>query len=152
MSTTKKISIAAGLLLLAGAFIYVYADWFKPKQVQIFYSTRALRSPKKRWRAGQDAQAPLVLFGFDRKLMLTEVKVVPVAALATNQTALAVWHLVSDSNSVPVKFIAYGNRVQGMKPFVQGARPQPLETNVTYRLFVKAGSVEGQHDFTVGTR
>jgi hypothetical protein len=34
-----------------------------------------------------------------------------------------------------------------MKPSVPGMRPAALETNVTYRLFVKAGSIQGQHDF-----
>ena len=70
---------------------------------------------------------------------------------ATNAAAPALWHLVSDSNSVPVKGFLYGDYIRGMKPYVKGSRPQPLATNVTYRLFVKAGSLQGEHDFGLGT-
>ena len=37
--------------------------------------------------------------------------------------------------------------LRGLKPAVVGVRPQPLETNVTYRLFVEAGKIKGEHDF-----
>ena len=34
-----------------------------------------------------------------------------------------------------------------MKPEVPGARAQPLQPGVKYRLFVTDGSAKGQHDF-----
>ena len=43
----------------------------------------------------------------------------------------------------------YGQRIPGLKPEVAGAHAQPLQTNVTYRLFVTAGSAKGQHDFEI---
>jgi len=61
-----------------------------------------------------------------------------------------VWHLISDSNSVPVKVFSYGQGIRGMKPAVAGSRAQPLETNVAYRLLVTAGKAKGQHDFEIG--
>jgi hypothetical protein len=38
--------------------------------------------------------------------------------------------------------------IRGMKPLVAKIRPEPLATNVTYRLFLTAGTVKGQHDFS----
>jgi hypothetical protein len=43
----------------------------------------------------------------------------------------------------------YGQRLRGLKPEVAGAHALPLETNVTYRLFVTAGKAHGQHDFEI---
>ena len=37
-------------------------------------------------------------------------------------------------------------------PPFPGTRPEPLETNVTYRLLVRAGSYKGQCDFQLGGR
>jgi hypothetical protein len=93
---------------------------------------------------------PTVAFGLDQKLKLTEIKVVSLAALETNKSALAVWHLVSSSNSVPVKGFLYGDYIRGMVPYVKSARALPLQPNMVYRLFLKADSVEGHHDFSLG--
>ena len=86
-------------------------------------------------------------FFFTAKYKLTSVKVVPLDALKTNKYAHPIWHLISDSNSVPVKSIIYGVPIRGMKPDVKGARPAALEPNVPYRLLVEAGSLKGEHDF-----
>ena len=145
----KKILIALAVLLVGGIYAYVYRDWFKPQQVQIFHRISAARAGR-RARFGQNAGGPSVAFGLDRKLKLTDVRVVSLAALATNAEVLPVWHLVSASNSVPVKGFMYGEYIRGMSPYVKGARPQPLETNVTYRLLLRAGSQTGQHDFKIG--
>ena len=37
-----------------------------------------------------------------------------------------------------------------MDPAVEGSRPEPLQPGVTYRLFVAAGKIKGQHDFQIG--
>ncbi len=89
-------------------------------------------------------------FGLDRYYRLTDVKVVPLAEWQTNHSVLPLWHLVSDSKSAPTKFFFYGQDIDGMKPFLPGTQPKPLETNVVYRLFLSAGSVNGQHDFQIG--
>ena len=90
----------------------------------------------------------MVLFGLNGAYKLTEVKVVPLDEWKTNPAALPMWHLISDSNSVPVKEFPYGVAIRGMKPAVGKEWPLPLETNETYRIFVAAGSLKGWHDFT----
>jgi hypothetical protein len=80
-------------------------------------------------------------------LKLNEITLVAVDAAGTNQSNLPLWHLVSSSNSVPVKSFFYGQNIRGLRPAVSGSRPQPLATNVTYRLIIQAGKVKGQHDF-----
>ena len=102
--------------------------------------------------AATGVEAQLVTFGFEREYKLTEIKVIPLKSLQTNQYPEIVWHLVSDSNSVPIKHFNYGQGIRGMKPVVTGVRPQPLLPNVTYRLFVQAGSLKGQHDFQAVTK
>jgi hypothetical protein len=90
-----------------------------------------------------------VVFGFDGgKLKLTSIKVVPVSAIETNKYPEPIWHLVSESNSVPVKDFMYGMRIAGMHPAVQGATPDALEPNVKYRLLIEAGAFKAEHDFT----
>jgi hypothetical protein len=91
-----------------------------------------------------------LIFGLGDYYSLTEIKVVPLAALQTDKLAQPVWHLVSDSGSDDVNLFSYGQRINGMDPAVEGARPDPLQPGVIYRLFVTAGKVRGQHDFHIG--
>ncbi len=137
------------LILLALVLTVVYAiyftDWFKPKLIQIFHTSRALRLQLQRGGAN-----PILTFGLNRAYPLTELKVVPLAEFQTNQNALPVWHLVSSSNSAPVKIFFYGQKIRGMNSAVPGAHPQPLESNIMYRLFLTAGKFKGQHDFELG--
>lgn len=94
----------------------------------------------------------MVSFALHRKLELTELKVIPVADLETNQYAHPIWHLVSESNSVPTKAFFYGSRIRGLHPKVPNAQPDPLEPNVTYRLLIEASGLKGQHDFKATAR
>ncbi len=140
--TKNNSLLVAVAVALAAIYVVFFTNWFRPETVQIFHTNR---SPRFR---SQSAEAmPGLIFGLNRQLKLTDVKVVTLAAFQTNKNILPVWHLVSDSNSVPVKSFFYGQRIRGLKPAVAGTRPQPLETNVAYRLFVKAGKVKGEHDF-----
>ena len=132
--------------VLAAAYAVYFTDWFKPKIIQISHTGRATRLADRPGQKNNSTTTPIT-FGFDREYKFNEIKVIPVAALETNKNAFPIWHLTSDSNSVPVKFFFYGQRIQGMKSAVAGSRPEPLQTNVTYRLFVQAGSAKGQHDF-----
>jgi hypothetical protein len=142
---TKKNSVLiVCVLVLAGVYVFFFTDWFKPQTIQIYHASRATRGLRP--GAAKSDTLP-VTFGFQRELKLTEIKVVPLAAMQANKDTLPIWHLISDSNSVPIKFFFYGERIRGMKPEVPGSRPEPLQTNVTYRLFVAAGSIKGQHDF-----
>jgi hypothetical protein len=136
----KNFMLIGFALVLAGVYVVYFTDWFRPKTIQISHTSRPVRS------ARSGAMASQLSFGLGDYYELTEVKVVPLAALQTNQLAQPVWHLVSDSKSVPIKYFIYGQGIRGMKPEAPGVRPQPLLSNVTYRLFVQAGSLKGQHD------
>ena len=78
---------------------------------------------------------------------MTCVKVIPLSEIQTNKYPHPIWHLVSDSNSVPTKDFSYGASIAGMHPAVREALPDPLEPGVNYRLIVEAGLFKGQHDF-----
>lgn len=142
----KKILFALAVLLVVGLYAYVYRDSFRSQPVQIFHRLNAARSRRWPWIA-QNVDGPNVAFGLDQKLKLTDVQVI---SLATNATKFPLWHLVSASNSVPVKSFVYGQSIRGMTPFLPGTRPQPLEFNVPYRLLIQAGAQSGQHDFKIG--
>jgi hypothetical protein len=129
-------------VVVSAVYVVYFTDWFKPKTIHIFHTHRNLHPQLQR-----EALMPSLIFGVTREVKLTELKVVAVAAFQTNENTLPLWHLVSDSNSVPVKTFFYGQFIRGLKPAVAGARPQPLETNITYRLFLTAGKFKGQHDF-----
>lgn len=141
--TKKNIWLISILLVLLGVYICCFTDWFKPRIIKIGDTSRPLR----RFRVRNDL--PYILFILEGQFQLTEIKVVSVADYGKNSMTPPVWHLVSDSNSVPVKEFAYGHRIRGMKPAFEGDAPQPLETNVEYRLFVTAGSAHGSHDFEI---
>ena len=147
---TKKQCLLVGfLLVLAGVYAACFTTWFKPRAILIHHTSR-LNRPNARPRAGVAAasvEIQPVTFGFDDPLKLTEIKVVRLDEWQTNHHALPLWHLVSDSNSIPMTDFNYGQNIRGMKPAVSGARPRPLELNTAYRLFVQAGSFKGEHDF-----
>jgi hypothetical protein len=144
--TRKNWILVVGLLGLVIVYACFFTKAFKPQVIQIHHTTRPRGMIMRTRRA--PAAAPLT-FGLDGRYQLTEIKAVPLAGWRTNQNILPVWHLVSDSNSVPVNTFVYGQRIPGMQPAVAGARAQPLLTNVVYRLFVTAGNIKGQHDFEI---
>ncbi len=127
---------------LAAVYVIYFTDWFAPKTIQIFHTERNVHI-----RMQRDGMMPSLMFGANRPLKLTEIKVVPLVEFQANPGILPLWHLVSDSNSVPVKVFFYGQRIRGLKPLVPGDRAQPLTNGVTYRIFVTAGSFKGEHDF-----
>jgi hypothetical protein len=141
----KQWTLIVIAFLLAGIYLVYFTDWFRHKNIQIHYTSRAMPS-----RVPRGVKSPMVMFGFDQNFRLTEVKVVSLAAWQTNQNALPVWHLISDSNSVPVERFIYGQNIRGMKPAIPGAHAEPLESNLTYRLFVQAGPLKGRRDFQIG--
>ncbi len=134
--------LIVGAFLLAAVYAVYFTDWFKPKTLQIHHIYRDLSA-----RPPRDGMLPALIFGLNRPCRLTEIKVVPLAAYQINQSILPLWHLVSDSNSVPVNVFFYGQRIRGLKPEVPGTHAQPLTNGVTYRLIVTAGKFRGEHDF-----
>ena len=144
---TRKVWVLIALAVVLGGFsLYLNKDWFAKDRIQIYDRSRPARAVFRRGRMPNSAVDPIV-FGFDRKLKLTALKVIPVCDLETNKYPLPVWSLVSDSNSLPIKAFSYGMRIRGMRPAVAGVRPVPLEPGVQYRLFIEAGGIKEQHDF-----
>jgi hypothetical protein len=123
------IAVAA---VLGAVYIIHFSNWFKPKVMTIAHNGRF----------GE------INFTLGNLYKLTDIKVVSVSELESNKYALPVWELKSDSNSVPIKLFSYGDRIRGMKPAIANTQPQPLVGGMTYRLFVEAGSLKAQHDFT----
>lgn len=147
MVKKKNFILLAVLVVLVAAYAYFFTNWFQPKRIEVFSVSRTVMRGGPRVKAG-NANTMMVLFGLNDRYKLTEIKVVPLDELKTNPLALPVWHLVSDSNSVPVKEFPYGVAIRGMRPLVGNEFPNPLEANQTYRIFVVAGTLKGQHDFT----
>ena len=143
--TKKNLLLILFAVALAAVYAVWFTDWFRPATVHIFHTNRNLRPNSPRGQRG--GALPSLIFGVSRQLRFTELKVVPLAGFETNKNVLPVWHLVSDSNSVPLKFFSYGQFIGGMRPALKGVRAEPLATNVIYRLFITAGKVKGEHDF-----
>jgi hypothetical protein len=137
----KNTLLVIALLALVSIYVVFFTDWFKPRVINLFYTTR----PIEHFRARRDL--PYILFGLEGRYRLTEIKIVSVDDLQKHPGAPPVWHLISDSNSVPIKMFTYGEHIHGMRPKFGGAEPQDLQTNETYRLFVTAGGAHGQMDF-----
>ena len=131
-------------LTLAAAYVFFFTDWLRTPTVKIFHTCRNM---SVRHHKGQDVSAPNLIFGLNQSSRLTEIKVVPLTEYQANPNTLPLWHLISDSNSVPVKVFYYGQFIHGLKPAVAGSRPQTLTNHVTYRILVSVGKIKGEHDF-----
>jgi hypothetical protein len=147
--TTKQWTLIILAVVLAGFSLYLNKDWFAGDNIQILCRSRPARMGffRRSKRAADSATDP-IFFAFDRKLKLTSLKVIPVQEIETNKYPHPIWHLVSDSNSVPTAEWSYGLPIRGMHPAVKGATPDPLEPGVTYRLVIEAGKLKAQRDFT----
>ncbi len=151
--TTKQWALIALAVVLGGTSVYLNSDWFAGDDIHIFYTSRPQRGGfLRRARRPDTSEVNPVIFGIDRKLKLTSIKVVPVSDLQTNQYPHAIWQLVSESNSPPIKSFIYGLPVPGMHPAVKGVAPEPLQPGVSYRLFIEAGGRRAQRDFVPNPR
>jgi hypothetical protein len=146
--TKKTVALIVVAFVLAGVYVAFFTDWFKKPQIQILPQ---IRPPS---RSGKAPRVPVgdvpvypVTFAFDRKYQFTEIRVVAVDDEKTNKFPHAVWHMISDSNSVPVKAVVYGAPLSGMKPKVPKTPPEPLQPDVPYMLYVQAGRAEGKAKF-----
>jgi hypothetical protein len=141
--TKKDTCLVLILIILAGAYVFCFTDWFKTKTIKIFSTSRHIQYARAR------NDLPYILFGMEGTYRLTEIKVVALTDFQKNPSAASVWHLISVSNSIPIKDFTYGQHIHGMKPSVAGEEPGDLETNVMYHLIVKAGHIQGTHDFQI---
>jgi hypothetical protein len=137
---TITLLVAAGLL--AAVYVYYFTDWVTPQVIQISTQIRPMRAPR-----GSAGVYPIT-FTLDGQYKLTSLKVVPIAALATNKNALPIWHLIQGTNSIPTKGFMYGMRIPGMVPALTNARPQRLVPGIKYRLMIESGRARGQADFS----
>lgn len=141
----SKRNIALILLLLGLGTIYLvyFTDLFRTQTIQISARPRLERSR----RGNSDSFS--ASFSFGQKQVLTEVQLVAVADMETNKYPHALWHLVADTKSIPLKGLAYGETPKGMKSKVPKVRPEPLKPEIKYRLLVEAGDRKGQVDFEI---
>jgi hypothetical protein len=140
----KSYILIAVAIALAGVYVVCFTGLFRQKIIQIVKTSRPVRASRTGATANQ------VFFGLDNDYSLTEVKVVPLAALQSNKLAQPVWHLVSAEGSDDVKVFIYGENLNGMDPAVEGSRPEPLQPGVLYRLTIAAGRAKGQLEFQLG--
>jgi hypothetical protein len=129
----------AVLVVLAGVYAVFFSHWFDKRQMAINASIR----PSRR----TDATVFPVVFTLNADFRLTSVEVIPMTGDKFDPTATPVWHLVSDSNSVPTHAIRYGQNIGGMKPALKGVRPEALTPGVIYRAIVSAGDISAYTDF-----
>jgi hypothetical protein len=144
--TKKNIPMICFVILLVGLSIYLNKDRFASDVIQL--SHRSV-TPRLWFARGPAAQSPCnpVVFLINKSLKLTSVKVVVASDAETNKFPHAIWDLVSDSNSVPVKQFMYGAPIGGMHLAFQGIGADPLQPGDNYRVLVQAGSLKLQHDF-----
>lgn len=134
-------------VILGCCYIYFFTDLFNKETLEIIPQIRPNRQSNIR-RPDPNANAVYpVSFLLRGKWQLSSIKVVSADEMKTNKYPIPVWHMISDSNSVPVKAFFYGERIRGMKPAIPRARPMPLQPDVPYVLMVEAGKVKGQTNF-----
>jgi hypothetical protein len=138
---SKQTFLILTALVLAGIYVYFFTDWINTPRIQIIAQTRPIQ-PR-----GPVAKVYPVSFLLDGKYKLRSVKVVPIASFETNKFTPPSWHLIAYTNVPPTEGFLYGQRLPGMHPWMTNARPQRLEANTAYRLFVEAGRAKGQVDF-----
>lgn len=144
--TKNGIVLSVIAVILGACYGYFFTDWFRKPGMQIIPTIRPGRASAIPRDADLEPVHP-VSFMLDGKYQLTSLKVVAAADYATNKYAQPVWHLISDSNSVPTKSIVYGYPIKGMKPSVPRARPEPLLADVNYTLMLEAGKIRAQTNF-----
>jgi hypothetical protein len=134
------------LVVLLGVYVFFFTDWFDKRSIQIIATIRPTRPSAIQPRADTPPVYP-VSFSFDGNYRFTEIKVVRADEYASNKFAPPLWHMISDSNSVPIKNFYYGMPVKGMKPSVPRARPEPLSPNEQYLILLDTGDLKGMTNF-----
>ncbi|MBC8003025.1 MAG: hypothetical protein H7X97_10605 [Opitutaceae bacterium] len=135
----RSLFLIAVTVILGATYAYFFTDWFKKKQIQISFRTFPGRAVK--------SDVEPIIFLLDKQYKLTSIKVLSVDEALTNKLAHPLWHLISDTNSVPVTDFHYGERVKGMKPSVPKIVAEKLVPDARYRIIVDAGKIHGEREF-----
>jgi hypothetical protein len=135
----KEATLIVLLVVVVCLYVTFFTGWFVKKQIGITASLRPAR--------GSGSPVLPVIFKLDGDYKLTNVKVVPLDSENFQPQALAAWHLVARSNSVPTRMIIYGAPIPGMEPALKDTQPDTLDPNVIYLLEVAAGKVTGSIEF-----
>ena len=147
----KNLLLLLLTVLLTGVAIYLFKDSLKTEPIHIAYSLRP--APESRQTLANRRDTPsgkrgfILSFALDQKVQLNSIQVFHLDDALTNKYPHAIWHLTSDSNSVPLKSFDYGAGVRGMRPSVKGATAEPLQPGQSYRLQVKARGEIAERDF-----
>lgn len=150
MSKTKFISITILILGLAGLSLYLNRDWFAADTIQISHRLSPWMQKKRPGARNPNDLGVPVTFMLNGFYKLTSVRVFETAKIETNQYAVPIWRIISDSNSVPTSSFNYGSFIRGMRLEAKGIRAEPLQPGVSYRLFVVTDkNVKAQHDFLI---
>jgi hypothetical protein len=150
---TKKTGFLIALaLLLGGLSVCFNRDRFRSDPIQISHRSMPSRGALARRDRAAAARVEPVVFMFSRPLRLTSIRVAMISDGQTNAPPRVLWELAADSRPAPVKSVAYGVTVPGMKPVVKNALPEPLQPGGKYRLWIKAGAFEAEHDFVLARR
>jgi len=134
----KEVIWVVILLIVTGVYVRYFTHWFEKPAISISASLRPTR------RHAGDLS---VVFTLNHEYSLTSLKVLPLEGDKFNPDATPVWHLISDSNSMPLRAFRYGQPLRGMKPALKGVHPDELTPGTTYRLVLAAGDASGYKDF-----
>jgi hypothetical protein len=145
--TKNTIFLSIVAVILGAIYVVFFTDLFVKKTIQIIPSVRPGRESSIPRQPGSAPVCP-VSFAFDGKYRFTSIKVMNAEEMETNKYAQPLWYLIADSNSIPLKAIMYGAKIPGMRPALAETRPQPLEPEIIYTLFVEAGKMKAQTNFT----
>ncbi len=145
----KNIALILVLLALGTIYVFNFTNLFREPKIEITTRVRPQFTRRGRGNAPPPPAANSISFFLNGKYQLTSVKVVEESDFKTNKYPHAIWHLISESNSVPTKAIFYGMTVAGMKPEIEKTKAEPLQPNVPYVLLVEAGDLKGQSTFRI---
>ena len=143
---TMRTIVLIVLAALLGAGALWWGDWFKEPTIKILAQSRPMRGGRNPAPQGDSPVDP-VSFMFDRKYALTEIRVVAEEDEKTNRYPHALWHVVADKSAPADNVLVYGRTPRGMKPKIPRARPEPLEPDVVYHLYITAEDAKGDIRF-----
>jgi len=134
--------LVGAILVLAAAYnLAFFMDWHKRPKIQIFCE-------KSRRAILGGSETPDLIFHLAKPFPLTSIEVVAAEDARTNKYPHALWHVLAAAGPVPTTSFSYGAAIDGMKPEIPIAVPEPLEAGTEYLLLVEAGkNVKGRLPF-----